>query len=318
MGGSSSKHQKLEDDGPKDKCAKCYLGTLNLLVLAAGMCFIGLSIYLGTSYEGFGEVVSKSSIWAPLGFGIGLLLLGILGCVGVLVGNRCTLCCYTIGVAFFLMFGLVIASFLMAEVNMIVEVSEMNVREIDSEALESVNTFEAVGFNRCCFAKGEGDYEVTYCPDSNAEVCYNDEIVYDYDNANFEDDYCNVGGDLKVDYEGSEVPLIGKAADGGCGGGDPKTFQKVFAAYAEQSLKPGAIGLLVTSILLLAGVGFSCFVYVCRCCDKKKHDVGGTGAEGDDMLPGNDHDADVERPIIDKTNSERMTERFGDAELAQT
>jgi len=339
MGAKKSKQKEAqsppEDEHKERRCAKCFLVSLNSLMIVAGLVMIGLSIWLGTEYKGLDDMVSGVVIWAPLGLGFALICIAMLGCFGALYSNKCTLCIYVLFTTFFLVLAMVMSIFIFVEVGVMQDAAYTpkksnfkNSDKIENEAVNEINSFQSALFNRCCFdersAFGQMLYEVQNChdlgacTDANSEtgcLCYNGDTNYQYFYENFDSDGCNVMEDLHVSTKAGKVPLVGAVSEGGCGGesngqaGDPKQFQFNVAKYAEQSLLPGAIGLLIVSILMLVGVFFGCFFFLLP-ERRKKEKYEKMPTEKDERQEPNN-----EKPPLEKTESDRLAERDDKLEL---
>ncbi|GBG25480.1 Hypothetical Protein FCC1311_016992 [Hondaea fermentalgiana] len=323
MGGKKSKPAEADakaENGPR-KCSKCYLMTLNSLIIAAGLVMISLSAWLGVEYKGLSDFVSATVIWTPLGLGFGLIFVGLLGLFGALYQNRCSLCLFIFFSAFLLVGCMVIAIFLFIEINNVDDVADVsNSAEINDSELDDVNTFEALVFNNCCYEQedqfGDMEYEVELCPCSSTTsagcTCFNDQVTYDYQNKHFDQDYCSVLQDLYIKQNSEQIYLIGNVEDGGCGGGDPKVFQRNMATYAEQSLKPGAAALLIVSIVMLVGVFFACFFFLLPVRKPHKYDKMDTEKRRNPKLANDEYGQEFER-----TESDRLAARDDDEGMIQ-
>jgi hypothetical protein len=250
------------------RCGSFYLAFLNGLLCVWGLSLIALSIYLRTSFS-LGELVSDALIWAPLGCGILVLGLGVLGCVsGQLHKKRCPLVCYTIALVVVLILSLTLAVFLLVSVAHMSSVADTkDAASLTAPAVQDVVVFESATYNACC-AKREGSlYTVSLCPcaapTQQGCLCFSNKPTYDYMAATFDQSSCKYLESLTVMVDGQRSTIVGAPAQGGCGGGDPRMFTQQLYAYAHDTISPVAWGIVCVSGLLVVGVVVSFYLVCC-------------------------------------------------------
>eukprot|EP00924_Labyrinthula_sp_SR-Ha-C_P001490 augustus_masked-scaffold_55-processed-gene-1.53-mRNA-1 protein AED:1.00 eAED:1.00 QI:0/-1/0/0/-1/1/1/0/265 len=230
-----------------------YLQFLNSFV---GLIGLGLIIFsalalseLENDYE---EIFNNFLLYGPLFFGIGLLLVAILGCVAVSKHNRSLLFIYFFFVLCATVVVLACGAVILAFSGELDEVENANVQDSSSNVVERITDFELAVFQKCCVDSDEfnnGDIDAP-------ELCENDEnlAVCITDEERFDDFVEVVGNSVCTGLEEIEIdgaPVVGDVDDGGCGGGSPETFVESLTQYLTDNIRPlGALAVALSVILM--------------------------------------------------------------------
>mmetsp|Transcript_20754 Transcript_20754/g.38623 ORF Transcript_20754/g.38623 Transcript_20754/m.38623 type:complete len:299 (-) Transcript_20754:134-1030(-) len=293
-----------ERSGCCRQCSRCYLVTMNIFMMLAGLALVSLSAWLGYNHAGYGEMIENVYVWAPLGCGLGLVFMALLGCCGAISGSRAALALYTVFCGLMLLGAVVLGTFLLIELRAVrTAADDTNANEIVDPAVLQVVNFESVLFNKCCANRSAEPVEITRCPCENELrcVCYHNQAAYDLLFENLESEVCLELESFPVMMEDGEVMLVGDPDEGGCGGGNPKHFQEVLSAFTTEKLLPGAWGILGTGLVLLLGLIFGCYMS----CMRHRPAEGGYTEAGDRY----ESDFEVDRPkeVELQDTSEKMT-----------
>jgi len=230
---------------------KIYLVVINFFLILGGLGLCGIAIWMAVEHKGYGEMISGALVWAPMGVGIGLTLLGLMGCFGTIFENRCLVFMYILVTSILLVLCICAGIFLIIQVNGLEKVATEDPTKITDSTVLDVLAYESAIFNVCC-----SQYPAV--PMCGSSPCYPQSYVYQSYFEQLDPDFCSVLSGLYAVYEGESVPLVGD--NGGCGYGDASTFFSVMAAYAHQSLVPGATIILALAMSLLVGMVFGCFM----------------------------------------------------------
>jgi len=251
------------------------------LLTFVGTCLLGYGLYFKVEHKEY-QSLSQWMAFELWAVGLCMFLVGSTGFWGVKKKNK-----WLLIVHWFFAFA-AMALFLAASVVYMVNVGYLkDVAEIDSEKFGDtsddaskanaalINDFQLSIYNTCCADKTFGATEAVLCGSTNSTCnglvdnekcgCIVDQKIYDdYLQKVDADLICEALGELTVDYSHEngpekEVKIVGEIAEGGCGYGNPKSFQMVLLAYFEGVIKP------------FVGVLYGMFVFmllqvICLCC----------------------------------------------------
>jgi len=247
------------------KSINAFLGLLGLGSIGFG-CYVLFSGYEDAYSVGMSDV----AVYAPLGVGCMLFVLGILGFCGAKHQSVKLLLLY-----FCLLLVLIAvmgstAVILFAYAGTLDNVSVGNSADLVDSLEGKINDFQIAVYDVCCAAEGFGDPSIG-CNENITDGCYlSDDASYDKIKGTIADSLCSALE--KVEIDGAAIvgdPNITAAA---CGGGDPAVFQNNIATYVEGEVEIAAYIVSGIGGLILFTMLFSCILM----CKKKE------GVEGDE------------------------------------
>jgi hypothetical protein len=234
------------------ECARDFMILVDIITFLLGCAVLGVAIYVLVTYSYFSALVSVNTVYISLGVGGALMFVACLGCLASQRGHKGLLCCYLF----------IVTAALAAQIASVVLVSRFAGQINDQSVLvsggiaaaadQTLNNAILSTYVACCIGcptsqgcNNQQEYFNTtnpFCANNNTLICSPVEAC-----AGPNSDGCfvnNAGGKVppvSIDKgvcdtfkglrNGTNVPIVGSASSGSCGGGSPEAYINSVVGY---------------------------------------------------------------------------------------
>ena len=272
------------------ECARDFMLFIDIITFLLGIAILGVSIYAVIEYSYFSSVLSFNTIYISMAVGGVLMLVACLGCVASRHGHKCLLCLYLVIVTLALA-AQIAATILIADfAGALGSQSSLISSSITTSADQVLNNAILSTYVACC----EGCPAIQGC--NNGQTYFNDSLPFctvgnvaggaeicgpvPICNSSNPDatDGCFQGNPTLIPpvspdkaicvtfqqfTNASNVPLVGNASTGSCGGGSPNQY---IVNFVSSFHSPVYYLILAFGILCaLQGLNLLAAMYVLAC-----------------------------------------------------